>query len=53
MSYLTQKGLGVKRQGQYVDVVRAHNDVEAVKSAIKEARTEVDSRLHAKYIVRH
>ena len=30
-----------------------HNDVEAVKSAIKQARTEVDSRLHAKYIVRH
>ena len=47
MSYLTQKDLCVKLQGQYVDVVRAHNDVEAVKSVIKEARSEVD-RLHAK-----
>ena len=41
------KGLSVKLQGRYVDVVRAHNDVEAVKSAIKEAQSKVD-RLHAK-----
>ena len=36
------KGLSVKLQGRYVDVVRAHNDVEGVKSTIKEARCKVD-----------
>ena len=41
------KGLSVKLQERYVDVVRAHNDVEAVKSAIKEAQSKVDT-LHAK-----
>ena len=35
------KGLSVKLQGRYVDVVRAHNDVEAVKSAIKEAPVQL------------
>ncbi|KAL5502237.1 hypothetical protein EMCRGX_G008978 [Ephydatia muelleri] len=42
-----EEGLSVKLQGRYVDVVRAHNDVEVVKSAIKEAQSKVD-RLHAK-----
>ena len=44
--FFLHKGLSVKLQGRYVDVVRAHNDVEAGKSSIK-ARSEVD-RLHAK-----
>eukprot|EP00731_Ephydatia_muelleri_P021235 Em0013g962a len=42
-----EEGLSVKLQGRYVDVVLARNDVEAVKSAIKEARSKVD-KLHAK-----
>ena len=46
MNIFLHKGLSVKLQGRYVDVVRAHNDVEAGKSSIK-ARSEVD-RLHAK-----
>lgn len=45
---LTQKilaytrGLSVKLQGGYVDVTRAHKDIESVKVALKGARSQVD-----------
>ena len=42
------KGLSVKLQGRYVDVVRAHKDIEAVKSVVKGFRSEVDS-FHDRY----
>ena len=37
------KGLSVKLQGRYIDVVRAHKDIEAVKSTLKEFRSNVES----------
>ena len=37
------KGLSVKLQGRYVDVVRAHRDIEAVITTIKGARSRVDT----------
>lgn len=36
------KGLSIKLQGRYVHVVRAHQDIESVKSALKRARSVVD-----------
>ena len=36
------KGLSVKLQGRYVDVVRAHRDIESVKTTIKGVRSRVD-----------
>lgn len=37
------KGLSVKLQGQYVDVARAHRDVENVKATIQGARSNVNT----------
>ena len=37
------KGLSVKLQGRYVDVVRAHRDIERVKTTIRGVRSRVDS----------
>ena len=36
------KGISVKLQGRYVDVVKAHQDIESIKSALKKARSTVD-----------
>ena len=36
------KGLSVKLQGRYVDVIRAHQDVKDVITAIKRIRSRVD-----------
>ena len=36
------KGLSVKLQGRYVDVVRAHRDIELVKTTIKGVPSRVD-----------
>ena len=36
------KGLSVKLQGRYVDVVRAHQDIESVKTTLKGVRSRVD-----------
>lgn len=36
------KGLSVKLQGRYVDVVQAHRDIEHVKTTIKSVRSRVD-----------
>ncbi len=36
------KGLSVKLQGQYVDVVRAYQDIESVKEVIRGVRSRVD-----------
>lgn len=37
------RGLSVKLQGRYVDVVRAHKDIESVKVALKGTRSRVDN----------
>ncbi len=37
------KGLSVKLQGRYVDVVRAYRDIESIKTTVKGARSRVDS----------
>ena len=37
------KGLSVKLQGRYSDVVRAHSDIEVVKSTLKGVRSGVNS----------
>ena len=37
------KGLSIKLQGKYVDVARAHRDIEQVKSALLNARRNVES----------
>ena len=34
------RGLSVKLQGRYVDVCRAHRDIESVKTALKSARSD-------------
>ena len=36
------KGFSVKLQGRYVDVVRAHQDIESVKKTLKGVRSRVD-----------
>lgn len=36
------KGLSVKLQGRYVDVVRAHDDIESVKATLTGVRSRVD-----------
>lgn len=36
------KGISVKLQGRYVDVVKAHQDIESIKSALKRVRSTVD-----------
>ena len=36
------KGLSVKLQGRYVDVVQAHRDIESVKAVISGVRSRVD-----------
>ena len=36
-------GLSVKLQRRYVDIVRAHQDIESVKSTVKGVRSRVDS----------
>ena len=36
------KGLSVKLQGRYVDVVCAHRDIESVKSSLERNRSEID-----------
>ncbi len=36
------KGLSVKLQGRYVDVVRAYRDIESIKTTVKGARSRVD-----------
>ena len=41
LSYV--KGLSVKLQGRYVDVVRAHNNIENVKSTLAKLRSNVES----------
>ena len=41
LSYV--KGLSVKLQGRYVDVVRAHNNIENVKSTLAKLRSDVES----------
>ena len=37
------KGLSIKLQGKYVDVARAHRDIEQVKSSLLNARRNVES----------
>ena len=37
------KGLSTKLQGRYVDVVRAYRDIELVKTALKDCRSDCDS----------
>ena len=37
------KGLSIKLQGKYVDVARAHRDIEHVKSTLQNARRNVES----------
>ena len=37
------KGLSIKLQGWYVDIVRAHQDIESVKTTLKAVRSRVDS----------
>lgn len=37
------KGLSVKLQGRYTDITRAHHEIEMVKSAVKDARANIDS----------
>ena len=37
------KGLSIKLQGKYVDVARAHRDIEQVKSTLLNARRNVES----------
>lgn len=37
------KGLSVKLQGRYMDVVRAHQDIQSVKTVITRVRSRVDS----------
>ena len=36
------KGLSVKLQGRYVDVVRAHRDIDTVKTTVRGVRSRVD-----------
>ena len=36
------RGLSVKLQGRYIDAVRAHTDIESVKSVLKGCRSQVD-----------
>ena len=36
------KGLSVKLQGRYVDVVRAHRDIESVRTTLRGVRSRVD-----------
>ena len=36
------RGLSVKLQGRYVDVVRAHKDIESVKNDLEGTRSQVD-----------
>ena len=43
------KGLSIKLQGRYVDAVRAHSDIDSVKSVLRSSRSQVDDfhkRLH-------
>ena len=37
------KGLSIKLQGKYVDVARAHHDIEQVKSTLPNARSNVET----------
>ena len=37
------KGLSVKLQGRYVDVARAHRDIEKVQNTLKKSRANVDT----------
>ena len=37
------KGLSVKLQGPYMDVARAHREIETVKATLEEARSNVDT----------
>lgn len=37
------QGLSVKLQGRYVDVVKAHREIEFVKSMVQTARNDIDS----------
>ena len=37
------KGLSLKLQGHYIDTVRAHTDIESVKSVVKRFMSEVNS----------
>ena len=36
------KGLSIKLQGRYIDVVRAHRDIESVRTTIKNVRSRVE-----------
>jgi len=36
------KVLSIKVKGNYVDIVRAHNDIEIMKVCLKDKRTNVD-----------
>ena len=36
------KGVSVKLQGRYVDIVKAHQDIESIKSALKRVRSTID-----------
>lgn len=36
------KGLSIKLQGRYVDVVRAHRDIQSVKTTLKNVRYQID-----------
>ena len=36
------KGLSIKLQGRYIDVVRAHQDIESVRTTIRDVRSRVD-----------
>ena len=36
------KGLSIKLQGRYIDAVRAHSDIESVKSTLSRCRSQVD-----------
>lgn len=38
----TQKGLSIKLQGRYIDVVRAHQDIESIRTTIRDVRSRVD-----------
>ena len=41
------KGLSIKLQGRYVDVVRAYRDIELVKKTLKTSRSDIDA-FHAR-----
>ena len=48
------KGLSIKLQGRYVDIVRAYRDINSVKDCLKKARISVDTFHESMYVeVKH